>query len=120
MALCLCSFLASQTSCLSWVLAWGGAWRRTPSVMNHSSTLGGVAMGLSREEKHLPDSQVPQPQETTALEGGDEQTIWGGTAKLPKLPCGPGAITFFLRASDSPAIKERKQGPMFAWCSIPK
>lgn len=78
MALCLCSFLASQTSCLSWVLAWGGAWRRTPSVMNHSSTLGGVAMGLSREEKHLPDSQVPQPQETTALEGGDEQTIWGG------------------------------------------
>lgn len=51
----------------------GEAWRRTPSVMNHSSTLGGVAMGLSRKEKHLPDSQVPQPQETTALEGGDEQ-----------------------------------------------
>lgn len=77
MAPCLCSFLASKTSHLSWVLARG---RRTPSVMNHSSTLGvgGMAVGLSRKEEHLPDSQVPQPQETTALEGGGGRTKGGG------------------------------------------
>lgn len=76
---CLCSFLASKTSHLSWVLARG---RRTPSVMNHSSTLGagGMAVGLSRKEEHLPDSQVPQPQETTAPEGGGGQTKGGDTA----------------------------------------
>jgi len=57
---CLCSFLASKTSRLSWVLALGGrGGRRTPSVMNHSSTLGGVAVGLSRKEKHLPDFSSP-------------------------------------------------------------
>lgn len=34
----------------------------------HAREGGDVAMGLSRKEKHPPDSHVPQPQETTALE----------------------------------------------------
>lgn len=53
--------------------------------MNHSPMLGGVAMGISRKEKHLPDSQVPQPQETTALEGGGGRMKGGGQHWAGKL-----------------------------------
>lgn len=37
-------------------------------VMSHSQPHG-CFRGLSREEKHLPDSRIPQLRETTALDG---------------------------------------------------
>lgn len=59
-----CSSPVSRTSHLSRYWRWGGG-GEAPHRMNHSSVLRGVATGLSRMEKHPPDSQVPQPRETT-------------------------------------------------------
>ena len=103
---------------------WGvGCMAQRPLyVMNHSSTLGGdMAMGLSRKEKHPPDSHVPQPQETTALErvvgeqrvGAPGELLGLGDCTRPgswetdsHLPCDPGVSNSFLWASVSPSIKE--------------
>lgn len=89
----------------------GGAWRRTPSIMNHSSTLGGVAMGLSRKEKHLPGSQVPQPQETTALEGDGEQTNGWGDSKTGSTAMWPWSYHLLAPGLSFPSHKRKETRP---------
>lgn len=45
-------------------------------VMSHSQPHG-CFRGLSREEKHLPDSRIPQLRRDHSFGRGDEWTGWG-------------------------------------------